>query len=153
MRRLPVKNKALYLIFASILLFTIVIISASEVHSQESLFWTGTAYSATGAIISTPTLVSGTEYHIVASEMFWYNYSGNLAADAMYYTTNSTDSWNWLNNYPAPGGHSFLEINGEDVNWGSFSNGDTGHQYSITFVGTGVPITFQVYDWVRPRLF
>jgi hypothetical protein len=147
MRRLRVKNKTLYLISAAILLFTITITSAPEVQAQEVLFWTDNAYSSTGATVSTPTLVSGTEYRIVASTMFWYNVSGQLEADAQYYTT-ANSSWNWINYYPAPNGHSFLQINGSDVNWGSFSNGDANHTYSITFMGTGNPITFQVYDWV-----
>src|SRR5665647_736074 len=112
------KNKSVYLISATILLLTIVIISGTEVNAQESLFWTDNAYSATGAAVTTPTLVLGTEYRIVASTVFWYNYSGGLQADAQYYCTDNSD-WNWTNNYPAPNGHSFLLIDGSDVNWGS----------------------------------
>jgi hypothetical protein len=54
----------------------------------------------------------------------------------------------YVPNYPAPNGHSFLLIDGSDVNWGSFSNAETNHQYSITYIGQGVPISFQVYEWV-----
>lgn len=118
-----------------------------EIKAQETPIWTDNAYSATGEPISTPTLTSGTEYQIVAATIFWYNYSGNLQADAQYYTTDTSD-YNWTNYYPAPNGHSFLQINGSDVNWGAFSNAETNHTYSISFIGTGNPITFQVYDWV-----
>jgi hypothetical protein len=141
------KNKSVYLISSAILLFAIVLVSLSDVRAQESLFWTDNAYSATGAAVSTPTLILGTEYRIVASTIFWYNYSGGLEADAQYYTT-ANSSWNWVNNYSSPNGHSFLLIDGSDVNWGSFSNGDTNHTYSITYVGNGRPIIFQVYDWI-----
>ncbi len=141
------RNKTLCLLLAAILLFTYVIVSGSAVNAQENFFWYGNVYSATGAPTVTPTLVSGTEYRIVASTVFWYNYSAGLQADAQYYTTNST-GWNWVNYYPAPNGHSFLQINGGDVNWGSFSNGNTNHTYSIMYIGEGAPISFQIYDWV-----
>jgi len=147
-----VKSKNLCLILAPIFLVAFIVISTPEIRAQETLIWTGNAYSATGAPVSTPSLTSGTEYRIVADTIFWYNYPGHLEADAQYYTTitiNSDDSdYEWANYYPAPDGHSFLQINGADVNWGSFSNGDTNHQYSIEFIGTGNPITFQVYDWI-----
>ncbi len=118
------------------------------VHASSQPFWENSAFSSTGAIVTTPTLQSGVTYHIVASEIFWYNQASNLAADAMYYTTDPTNHWDWLNHFPAPGGHSFLQMNGADVNWGPFSNGNTGHTYSITYVGQGVPVTFQIVDWM-----
>lgn len=124
-----------------------IIITSPEIKAQELPIWTGNAYSATGEPISTPTLTSGTEYQIVASTIFWYNYSGNLQADAQYYSTDTTD-YNWTNYDQTPNGHSFLQINGSDVNWGAFSNAETNHTYSISFIGTGNPITFQVYDWI-----
>jgi hypothetical protein len=80
----------------------------------------------------------------VATEAFS---CGQYEADAMYYTTGPV-GWNWVNHFPAPGGHSFLQINGADVNWGPFSNGDTRHTYSITYIGQGSPITFQIVDWI-----
>jgi hypothetical protein len=116
------------------------------VHTQQ--FWEGTAYSSTGNVVTTPILQSGVTYHIVASEIFWYNYAQNLEADAMYYTTEPVFGWWWANHFPAPGGHSFLQINGADVNWGPFSNGDTGHTYYTTYVGQGSSITFQIVDWI-----
>ncbi|MCJ7762140.1 hypothetical protein MUP38_01640, partial [Candidatus Bathyarchaeota archaeon] len=115
--------------------------------SQSQFFWEGTAYSTTGAIVTTPTLQSGTTYRIEAQEIFWYDYGNSLEADAMYYTT-ATAGWNWENHFPAPGGHSFLQMNGADVNWGPFSNGDTVHTYSIQYVGQGTPVTFQIVDWM-----
>jgi hypothetical protein len=116
-------------------------------HEWSQPFWTDSAYSATGATVTTPTLQSGTTYRIVASEIFWYDYANHLQADAMYYTT-ATSEWNWVNHFPAPDGHSFLQMNGADVNWGPFSNGDTGHTYSIEYIGQGAPITFQIVDWM-----
>jgi len=38
------------------------------------------------------------------------------------------------NPYPAPDGHSFLQINGADVNWEPISNGNTVHKYSIIYI-------------------
>ncbi len=42
-----------------------------------------------------------------------------------------------------------------DVNWGQFSNGAygpvgeyIGHEYTITYVGLGAPITFAIVDWI-----
>jgi hypothetical protein len=146
------KNKALYLVFTIILLFAIIIISAFEVHAQEVLFWSDNAYSVTGATVSTPTLVSGTEYRIVVSYRFWYNADADamVQADAQYYTnaTAQYDLTNWDNHYPAPNGHSFLQINGTDVNWGAFSNGDANHTYSIAYTGQNASISFQIVDWM-----
>jgi len=116
-------------------------------HISSQTFWEGTAYSDTGAQVTTPVLQSGTLYLITVSEIFWYNYDAQLEADAMYYTT-ATTHWNWDNYFAAPDGHSFLQINGADVNWGPFSNGDTGHTYSIEYIGQGLPITFQIVDWM-----
>ena len=141
------KSKTLCLILTPILLAAFIIITSPEIKAQELPIWTGNAYSATGEPISTPTLTSGTEYQIVASTIFWYNYSGNLQADAQYYSTDTAD-YNWTNYDQTPNGHSFLQINGSDVNWGAFSNAETNHTYSISFIGTGNPITFQVYDWI-----
>lgn len=118
-------------------------------HYTSELFWTGTVYSSTGASVTTSPLESGKTYRIVAKEIFWYDYPNKHEADAMYYTTDSVN-WNWPlgSVHPAPGGHSFLQINGADVNWGPFSNGDTGHTYSVTYVGQGTPITFRIVDWM-----
>jgi hypothetical protein len=116
----------------------------------EPLFWQGIAYSNTGAPVTTPILESGKSYWIVVSYRFWYDQPGRVQADAQYYTnaTAEYDLTNWLNHYPAPDGHSFLQIDGADVNWGPFSNGDTGHTYYIAYVGKGAPITFQIIDWM-----
>jgi hypothetical protein len=65
----------------------------------------------------------------------------------MYYTT-GTQHWDWINHFPAPGGHSFLQIDGKDVDWGPFSNGDTGHTYSMYYEGIGAAIKFKLIDWI-----
>jgi hypothetical protein len=116
--------------------------------ATSGLIWTGNVYS-NGTIATGPTLQSGKTYRIVATQIFWYNYPNLLEADAMYYTTSNVN-WQWPAGtvYPAPGGHSFLQINGQDVNWGPFSNGDTGHTYTTTYTGQGTPITFQIVDCV-----
>ena len=122
--------------------------------TMKTLIWSEIAWSASdmraihGSSINSPVLEVDKIYQIEVSEMFWYNYSANLGADAMYYTTNSSNDWNWNNSYPAPDGHSFLQINGEDVNWGSLSNGDTGHTYTINYIGQGQTLAFQIVDWM-----
>ena len=113
----------------------------------ETFLW-GADISSFGTPVNSPVLEAGRQYRIVAKEMFFYNFPANLGADAQYYTTDPANSWIWGNNFPAPDGHSFLQIDGMDVNWGPFSNGQTGHTYSIYYTGTGAAITFQIIDWI-----
>jgi hypothetical protein len=114
-----------------------------------SLLWEDQVPSS-GLEVTSPVLISGEQYTIVASDRWWYSKPSedNLAADAMYYTTNYTDSWDWIDNLAAPDGHSFLQIDGQDIDWGSFSNGDTNHTYSINYTGQGAALTFRIVDWV-----
>ena len=112
-----------------------------------TLVWEGEVPS-TGVGVVSSVLEYGKLYHIVAEEVWWYNYPDNLAADAQYYTTDFSNSWNWGNHFPEPSGHSFLQINGHDVNWGPFSNGNDGHRYSIPYTGEGTAITFRIVDWM-----
>jgi hypothetical protein len=143
------KTIAVIIVIAVLCVATFATIPLFNANAVETLFWQGTAYSATGAPVTTPTLQSGTLYRIAVSSGFYYNTSAiRFAADAQFYTTNTTDGWNWANHFPAPNGHSFLQINGADVNWGPFSNGDTGHTYTITYIGQGSPLTFQIVDWM-----
>lgn len=135
------------LLFSSMLL--VLSLSSALVaapNSNESPFWEGDVYSS-GVPVASPVLASGISYRIQASEAWFYDYPNLLAADAQYYTTSSIDTWDWLNDY-RPGSHSFLQINGTDVDWGSFSNGDTNHTYSIYYSGADAPITFSIVDWV-----
>jgi len=125
----------------------LLIVAVSPVMAYEVLIWDEYALS-TGAEITSPVLEAGGLYRIVADENWWYNATFNLAADAQYYTTNSSDSWDWVNNFPAPGGASFLQINGQNVSWGPFSNGDTGHTYTIYYTGEGATVTFRIVDWM-----
>jgi len=111
------------------------------------LIWEEWVHS-TGVEVVSPVLKDGTQYRIVATEIWWYDKPGNLAADAQYYTTDPSNVWNWGNHFPCPGGHSFLQINGEDVDWGPFSNGDTYHTYTIYYTGEGSTITFKIVDWI-----
>lgn len=115
--------------------------------SMESLIWEGNVYSS-GVPVNSTLLDAGTTYRIVASQVWLYDNSDYLAADAQYYTTSSVDTWDWLNYAQAPGGGSFLQINGQNVTWGPFSNGDTNHTYSIYYIGQGAPLTLQIVDLV-----
>jgi hypothetical protein len=124
------------------------------VMAEEPPLWGGYVLS-NGEPISSPTLQTGRLYRIVALSYFYYDYalmSRYLAADPQYYTTLNSDGENWRNHVPAPDGHSFLQINGMDVNWGPFSNGDPdwrkSHLYSIYYEGAGEPIKFTIVDWV-----
>ncbi|MGD6805594.1 MAG: PKD domain-containing protein [Candidatus Bathyarchaeia archaeon] len=122
--------------------------------TAKTPIWSGTVWSASdmrsihGDSVTSTVLEAGKVYEIEVSEMFWYNTSAGVAADAMYYTTDASNSWDWTTSYPAPEGHSFLQINGQDVNWGSLSNGDTGHAYTITYIGQDQALTFQLVDWM-----
>jgi hypothetical protein len=114
-----------------------------------TLVWYGQASSSTGAVKTGPVLESGVSYRIVAMNPWLYNIDDNTAADAMYYTTNATSNMYWGGvNFPCPGGHSFLQVSGQDVNWGPFSDGEFNHTYTIHAVGNGTTVTFQIHDWM-----
>lgn len=137
-------------VIAFALIMSFIVFSAImvlPVKAYEILIWDAYVLSS-GAEVTSPILLAGKTYRIVADEIWWYDYDKNLAADAQYYTTDGSDSWDWGNYFPAPGGHSFLQINNHDVNWGPFSNGDTGHTYTIYYVGEGAALTFKIVDWI-----
>jgi len=142
----------LMMITTSVMIFSPVMVKAGWV-----LIWEGDVNSASITPVVGPTLESGEIYLIVASEIFWLDPLTDqyYVADAMYYqgTPGGTDSWNWnpalVNS--APGGQSFLQIDGASVNWGPFSNGDTGHMYTYYYTGTGAPITFFVAELLGDR--
>ena len=81
--------------------------------NAETSIWGNNVYS-TGAPVTGPVLTAGKTYRIAVSGIFWYDVDADLEADVQYYET----SQNWLSYLPAPGGHSFLQINGMDQNWG-----------------------------------
>jgi hypothetical protein len=104
-----------------------------------------------GTPVTTPfPLVAGRLYRIVTSPDYpnipWLDYGGDppVAADAQYYSIDPSDDWNWDTWNPAPGGHSFLQINGDDMEWGDY---DPDHEYSIFYEGEGAAITFHIEDW------
>ncbi len=109
----------------------------------DTLLWKSDVYSS-GKTVTPPVLELGRTYRIEVAEIFWYNYTANLAADAMYYT-NSSPYWSWRNFFSLPSDHAFLQINEMDVNWGQFSGS---HTYSVYYVGQGTPITFRIVDWM-----
>ena len=120
---------------------------ASPVHGAETLIWENDVHSS-GVPVVSPVLHGGRGYRIVATLTWWYNYDENLAADAMYYTTDPSNSVFWGNHFICPGGHSFLQIDGLDEDWGPFNNGDTNHIYTILRAGEGAALSFQIVDWV-----
>lgn len=130
------------LAFSSFLIITLGIVASP---ADATLVWNAQVFAIGPEVVSSQ-LVSGVQYRIVAQENWWYNYPNNLAADAQYYTTDPTNSIFWGNHYPAPGGGSFLQINGQNVTWGPFSNGETNHTYRIHVLGQGLPLTFRIVD-------
>lgn len=136
-----------FFVFSTVLLVAgLSLVVVVPVGAPESLVWEGDVYSS-GVPVTSVVLNAGTSYRIVASEVWFYDDPHNLAADAQYYTTSGADSWDWLDSQ-RPDGHSFLQINEQDVDWGTFSNGDTNHMYSLYYVGAGAAVTFRIFDWV-----
>lgn len=112
------------------------------------LVWQGSVDSS-GVEVTGPVLASGTPYVIVAKNTWWYKYlPDNLAADAMYYTTDPSNNIYWGNHFPELSGHSFLQVDKQDVDWGPFSNGDAGHTYSLVRDGAGAAVSFRIVDWM-----
>lgn len=136
------------LLMFSLMLFVVglALVKADPLGTKESLIWEDDVYSS-GVPVTSPVLYSGATYRIQASEIWFYDFPDYLAADAQYYTNSSIDTWDWVNHY-LPGSHSFLQINGQDVDWGPFSNGDTNHTYNIYYIGQSSPITFATVDWM-----
>jgi hypothetical protein len=143
--------KKLFIAFMSALFLTsILTVVVLPVLGVEELVWEGSVPSD-GSSVTSPILYSGVTYRIVSELQWWYDYPQNLASDSQYYTTDFSNSWVWGNYFPAPGGHSFMQINNLDVDWGPFSNGKgdgTGHYYEIYYEGEEAPITFRLVDWM-----
>lgn len=132
---------------ASMLFLMGMLVATASPATYEKLLWEARIPHSGEEVVSS--VWGRGEYRIVAAEIWWYDYASNLAADAQYYTTDPSGYWYWGNNFPAPGGHSFLQINAEDVDWGPFSNGDTGHEYTIYYTWEGgSAITFRIVDWM-----
>jgi len=104
--------------------------------------------SSDGTPVDSPILNSGTSYRIVAREIYCVSNteSPRVYADAMYYSSDTQPGgWIWNSYETLPDGHSFLQINGMDVDWGSYYSD---HRYEIEYIGEGTAITFQIYDWI-----
>jgi hypothetical protein len=132
----------------------------------DTLLWSSDV-SSNGTPVNSPVLQSGVTYRIKAYGTFFNDYypaedlTQSIFVDAQYYTTPPYDTsglvnyyWTWATHYQ-PNGHSFLQINAQDVDWGPFSNGGWdpvnglfGHEYEIYYVGEGAPIAFSVFDWL-----
>jgi hypothetical protein len=122
---------------------------SSVTANGSTLLWHEQASSETGAVVTGPVLNTGVSYRIVAMNSWLYDNASNLAADAMYYTTNFTNNVYWGGNHSlCPLGHSFLQVSGQDVDWGEFSDGEYNHTYTRYTVGNGMAVTFQIHDWM-----
>ena len=104
-----------------------------------------------GTPVTTPfALTEGKSYRIVASPDYpnipWLDRyePTKVVADAQYYSVDPSDDWYWDSWSSAPGGHSFLQIDYDDVDWGDYN---PEHEYSILYTGEGVAITFHIEDW------
>ncbi|MCK4478501.1 hypothetical protein KAU88_08265 [Candidatus Bathyarchaeota archaeon] len=147
--------KKLRMISALALLFALIITAVPILgaKAQGHLIWEADVLS-TGGPVTSPVLEAGRVYRIEAKGWFiscdptygWVIFAG----DAQYYTDEFYGTFTygptWTSPLPAPSGHSFLQIDGMDVNWGPFSNVD--HEYTIFYTGTGAPITFTIVDWI-----
>lgn len=144
--------KKLYVAVAFALIFALAIIITPmySARAEETFIWEGSV-SSNGDPTNSPALEAGVQYRVVAKTVFWY---GAGAADAQYYTTSLANNWIWENHFPAPDGHSFLQINEMDIDWGPFSNGQIidgnyyGHVYETYYTGTGASIIFRIVDWM-----
>ncbi len=147
-------RKSTVVLGIALLTALMVMIPMSDVKAQETLIWEAyVASNGWNAPVTSPVLDAGREYRIEAFNRFYTEPLVGYTCDAQYYTTDMY-RWVWLNHFPAPDGHSFLQIDGGDVNWGPFSNGVIidgnyyGHNYSISWMGTGAAITFSIMDWI-----
>ncbi len=143
-------KKIMLFSFVAVISLSVLASTLSPAAAVETPIWEGIAYSS-GEEVTTPAIRDGILCRIEAEGIWWYDSGENLAADAQYYTTDYSNSWIWGNYFPAPDGHSFLQIDQEDVNWGTFSNGqddNTGHKYVIFLQSTGEPLAFRIVDWV-----
>jgi hypothetical protein len=140
-------TKLFFAFVSTLFLVSMLVVVVLPVLGSEEFVWEGSV-PASGDPVVSPILWQGVSYRIVVAMTWWYDKPANLAADAQYYTTDFTNSWQWGNSAPEPNGHSFLQINEQDVDWGPFSNGDTGHTYEIYYEGEEAPITFRLVDWM-----
>lgn len=136
---------SLIVLFAGMFLFVRPQCMGAEPMSNS--VWEGDVFSSGVPVVSS-VLEAGKSFVIQVAEIWFYDYDANLAADAMYYTASPSDSWDWPSYSALAGNHSFLQIDGNDVNWGPFSNGGSGHKYAIAYNGTGAALSFRIVDWV-----
>ena len=151
------------IVLALLAVFTIIPIHSAK---ADDPLWTSDV-SSNGTPVTSLVLLSGVTYRIRATGTWWDNYWPSQDrtqcnfADAQYYTTPPYDTstsyyWTWNPSQVfQPDTHSFLQIDGQDVDWGPFSNGGWdpvigtfGHEYEINYVGQGKSITFRIVDWI-----
>ncbi len=127
----------------------------------ETLIWEAIVWSGpTPTPVASPVLEYGREYRIVAKGSFIscdpnWGYAV-FAADPQYYTMEFFGLWSvpnwWFWTSPVLASPSILQIDGKNVYWGPFDNGGAtwseGHEYTISYIGVGAPITFTIADWI-----
>ena len=136
-----------FVLVSLFLLICVSVVVVSRADIGESLVWEAQV-SSSGVAVASPVLQLGLDYRVVVNDSWVYDVQANLGADAQYYTTDYHDTWMWGNYYALPNGESFLQIDGQNVNWGPFSNGDTGHTYGINLTGEGTSVSFRIVDWI-----
>ena len=146
--------KNLVIKLALLLALTMSVLPMFSARAQETFLW-GADVSSTGEPVTSPVLEAGIQYRITAKGVFGSDYfdgGWEYLVDAQYYAVNPPHTHWWTDYYPAPDGHSFLQIDGMDAYWGPFNNGGIddfyGHEYTIYYTGTGAPIVFTIVDWV-----
>ena len=145
---LKVNLNNVFLLSAFVLFVAGTLTVAALTIEEPSPVWEGDVFSSGVEVTTSVALLSGKQYRIVANGTWWYDWPGNLAVDAQYYTTDFVNSVFWGDHFLPLGGGSFLQINRQNVSWGEFSNGDTGHTYTTYYAGNGSAITFRIVDWM-----
>lgn len=141
-----------FFVFVSMFLLLCVSgVAVSRADMGGSLVWEAQV-SSSGMQVASPVLQSGVNYRVVVNDSWVYDALANLGADAQYYTTDYHNTWMWGNYHALPNNESFLQIDGQNVNWGPFSNGDTGHTYVTNLTGEGKSVIFQIFDWMGGNL-
>lgn len=101
-----------------------------------------------GTVTSTTTLVNGQLYRLEASGTF--SAGAGITADAEY--SSGPPSYIWqdsVEGYESYGeGLLELKVNGNFVEWGPFN---PNHVYTLDMVGTGNPVSFNIYDIYYPN--
>jgi hypothetical protein len=121
----------------------------SERDCRESGGWFGIVYSNPlqgPNEVTTPVLNNGDMYSVTTWDHFYLDtrdQQNQVTADAQFYQINDGP---WLKPVLGNPVHSFLQINNNDVNWGTTVNLPD-HEYTVEIAGQGSPVTLRIKDW------